>query len=274
MFSTALNHTHISATIAVDNRHTTEQTMHILVPIKVVPDYKIQCQLNEDATDIKRQNLKMILNPFDAIALQAAIDLKKQQPSIKITSLFISNHNINTQVRESLALGADDAVLVITDHAMDNLNIAKIIQQIITTLDSIQLVLMGKQAIDSDANQTAQMLATLLEWPNICFASALTIENNQVKAKCEWDEGLVDAHCQLPAVISCDLRLNKPTPANMMAIMKAKQKPLKTIPVNELNLSLKQHQQLVSLRKPDRRSGTQKVNSVEALVDIIKQQRG
>lgn len=250
--------------------------MHILVPIKAVPDYKLRLQLNAEQTDIDTTGVKMILNPFDAIALQQAVNIKKLKPDTRITSLFITTENNQTLVRESLALGADQAIHITTEQQLSSLNIAKILKNIIEQQSNIDLVLMGKQAIDTDSNQTAQMLAALLNWPNVCFISDLDIDfkNKQFKAMCEWDQGLVKAESSLPAVISCDLRLNTPAPANMMAIMKAKQKPVETISLESMALPLKLQQKLVKLEKPSKRSDAKKLDTIETLIETIETIRG
>jgi len=246
--------------------------MHILVPIKIVPDYKLRLQLNPDQTSIDMNGIKMILNPFDAIALQEAVNIKKQKPSTQITTVFIANNSAQTLIRESLALGADQALHVVSEHNLSSLNIAKILKNIVETKGDIDLVIMGKQAIDTDSNQTPQMLGALLNWPTVCFISSLDIDfkNRQFNADCEWDEGIVKAESSLPAIISCDLRLNTPSPVNMMAIMKAKQKPIETINLESLALNLKANPKTVSLEKPAKRDKSQKINTINELKEIIQ----
>jgi electron transfer flavoprotein beta subunit len=241
--------------------------MHILVPIKTVPNYKLRLALNDTQTAVDMQGVTMILNPFDAIALQEAVHIQKQHPQTVITALFIAPESAKPLIRESLALGADKAIHITTDETHSSLSIAKIIEKIIVQLACIDLVLMGKQAIDTDSSQTPQMLGALLNWPTVCFISKLDIDfkNRQFKASCEWDEGLVQASSSLPAVISCDLRLNTPSPASMMAIIKAKQKPIETMDLKDLSLSLPAKQIITKLEKPEKRKEPQKITSLEEL---------
>jgi electron transfer flavoprotein beta subunit len=249
--------------------------MFIVVPIKIVPDYKARLTLNATQTGIAMQGVTMMINPLDAIALQAAVTIKKKHPQTNITALFIAPETAKPQITESLALGADQAIHITTDETHSSLSIAKIIKKVIEQQAQVDLVLMGKQAIDTDACQTPQMLGALLDWPTVCFISKLDIDckNRQLQADCEWDDGIVKATTSLPAVISCDLRLNTPSPASIMAILKAKQKSIQTIALPTLSLALTNNQPILKLEKPPKRAAPKKIQSIDELVCIIQQSK-
>lgn len=248
--------------------------MLILVSIKSVPDYHLKLALNTEQTDIVHQGVKMIINPFDAIALQEAVNQKKLLGGdAHITVVSIGQDNVQPLLRQALALGADQAIHIQSEENIESLNAAKLLAALIKQRH-FDLVLMGKQAIDTDANQTPQMLGTLLQWPTICYASEIVIDasTKNIDAQCEWDEGLVQAQATLPAVISCDLRLNKPSPASLMAIMQAKNKPLETLCIASLSESdeLKQHQVRLRLSMPQKRIPAKRIVSKEELARIIQ----
>jgi len=243
--------------------------MKILVAVKRVIDPYVKIRVKTDQTGVETQNVKMSMNPFDEIALEAAIRLREQGQAAEIIAVSIGSDACQETLRHGLALGADRAILVSCDTSLCSLNIAKILQQLVKQEDA-QLVLMGKQSIDGDNNQTPQMLAALLNWPQATFASELLLENNSVQVTREIDGGLETLALTLPAVVSTDLRLNEPRYASLPNIMKAKRKPLDIIPLDSLGLSLKDHIERISVTAPPVRSAGIKVDSVDALLDKLR----
>lgn len=243
--------------------------MKILVTVKRVIDPYVRIRVNTDQAEIETRNVKMTMNPFDEIALEAAIRLREKQIAQEIIVLTIGTELCQETLRHGLALGADRAILVRSDKAYCSLNRAKIIQKIIQ-LELPDLVLMGKQAIDDDNNQTPQMLAGLLNWPQITFASQLDITGRELKVSREIDQGLEVLQTTLPAVVSVDLRLNEPRYASLPNIMKAKQKPLQIIDLESLDLSLHDHLKIIQIKNPPRRPGGIMVDSVAALLDKLQ----
>ena len=243
--------------------------MKILVTAKRVIDPYVRIRVNTDQATIETRNVKMAMNPFDEIALEAAIRLREKQIAQEIVVLTIGSELCQETLRHGLALGADRAILVRSDKAYCSLNRAKIIQKIIQ-LEHPDLVLMGKQAIDDDNNQTPQMLAGLLNWPQITFASQLDITGRELKVSREIDQGLEVLQTTLPAVVSVDLRLNEPRYASLPNIMKAKQKPLQIMELESLDLNLHDHLNIVQIKNPPRRPGGIMVESVAALLDKLQ----
>ncbi|MGD9650667.1 MAG: electron transfer flavoprotein subunit beta/FixA family protein, partial [Dongiaceae bacterium] len=212
--------------------------MKILVPIKRVIDFNVKIRVRADGSGVETQNVKMSINPFDEIAVEEAIRLKEKSLAKEIIAVSIGPAQVQETLRHSLALGADRAIHIVSDQELSPLQIAKILQKIIME-ESPALVIMGKQAIDDDSNQTGQMLAALLDWPQATFASKLTVNGNNAEVTREIDGGLETLALELPAIITTDLRLNTPRFASLPNIMKAKSKPLATKPVAEYGLDLK-----------------------------------
>ena len=242
--------------------------MKILVTIKRVIDPYVKIRVKNDNTGVETQNVKMSINPFDEIAVEEAIRLKERNLASEILVVTIGDDLCQETLRHALALGADRAILVRTQEMFCSLNIAKILQQIVTN-EQPQLVFMGKQAIDGDNNQTPQMLAALLGWPQATFASKLSI-NDHIEVIRETDTGLETLKVMLPAIVSTDLRLNEPRYASLPNIMKAKRKPLNVIELTSLNLTLKPHREILSVTPPPTRQGGIKVDSVAVLIDKLK----
>ncbi|MDP3558773.1 MAG: electron transfer flavoprotein subunit beta/FixA family protein [Legionellaceae bacterium] len=243
--------------------------MKILVPIKRVIDPYVKIRLKPNGSGVEIDHVKMSINPFDAIALEQAVRFQEAGHVSEIVAVGIGGEGYSETLRHALALGATEALFVQTDVAWDCLSIARILQKI-TEQQSCGLVLMGKQSIDGDNNQTPQMLAALLDWPQATNASVCTIENEKVLMVVrEVDGGLETLQLQLPAVVSVDLRLNEPRYASLPQIMKAKQKPFSTIPLESLALSLKTHQQILQISEPPRRTQGQMLDSVEVLAGLI-----
>lgn len=243
--------------------------MKLLVTVKRVIDPNVRVRLNLDRGCVETQHIKMVMNPFDEIALEAAIRLKEKQIASEIVVVTIGQDVCQETLRHGLALGADRALLIQTDDQLCSLNRAKILRAVVLQ-ESPQLVLMGKQAIDDDNNQTPQMLAGLLNWPQLMFASKIDIQNDQISVTREIDQGLELMQAQLPAVVSVDLRLNEPRYATLPNIMKAKQKPLVIQPLAALGLNLQPHIQSQQVKNPSIRPSGVMVDSVSTLLDKLQ----
>jgi electron transfer flavoprotein beta subunit len=243
--------------------------MKILVAVKRVVDPYVKIRVKGDKTGIETQNVKMSLNPFDEIAVEEALRLREQKVATEVVVVTVGTDASQETLRQALALGADRGVLVRTTNNYCSLNIAKILHKIVVD-ESPGLVLMGKQSIDGDNNQTPQMLAALLDWPQATFASKLSVTSDQAQVTREIDGGLETLNIQLPAVVSTDLRLNEPRYASLPNIMKAKQKPLSIVDLESLELSLREHIELIKVTAPAVRSGGVKVDSVQTLVNKLQ----
>lgn len=242
--------------------------MKILVAVKRVIDPYVKIRIKPDGTGVETQNVKMTMNPFDEIALEEALRIREKTPDTEVIAVSIGIDAVQETLRHALALGADRAILVKSDTAYCSLNIAKILAEIIKN-EGPALVLMGKQSIDGDNNQTPQMLAALLDWPQATFASKILIADGKAEVTREVDGGLETWLVNLPAVISVDLRLNEPRYASLPNIMKAKTKPLQILLVGDLNLDLQQHITVESIYAPPGRVGGVKVHSVSELVEKL-----
>ena len=243
--------------------------MKILVAVKRVVDPYVKIRVKSDHSGVDILNVKMSMNPFDEIAVEEALRLREKQVATEVVVVSIGADSSLETLRQGLALGADRAILVRTNSAHCSLNVAKILKKIVLD-EQPQLVLMGKQSIDGDNNQTPQMLAALLNWPQATFASALRVEGDGVHVTREIDGGVETLNVQLPGVVSTDLRLNEPRYASLPNIMKAKQKPLNIIELDAMGLELKDHIQIISVTPPAVRKGGIKVDSVAALIDKLK----
>ncbi|MDP1604166.1 MAG: electron transfer flavoprotein subunit beta/FixA family protein [Legionella sp.] len=243
--------------------------MKILVAVKRVIDPYVKIRVKADETGVETQNIKMSINPFDEIAIEEAIRLREKNLASEVVVVTIGNDNSQEALRQALALGADRAILVKSEKNHCSLNIAKILKAIVAK-EQPELVIMGKQAIDGDNNQTPQMLAALLNWSQATFASKITLNDNVLEVTREIDGGLETLSMHLPAIVSTDLRLNEPRYASLPNIMKAKQKPLEKIELDSLGLELKDHVQIISVKAPPARAGGIKLDSVESLVNKLQ----
>lgn len=246
--------------------------MKILVCIKRVIDAAVSVRLKSDNSGVEETNVKMSMNPFDAIALEEAVRLKeKKENSVfcEVIALSIGSTTCQETLRQALALGADRAVFIKTEVKFEPLNIAKIVQKI-TEREKPDLILMGKQAIDDDCNQTGQMLAGLLDWPQGTFISTLELKENGAVVTREIDGGLETLAIALPAVITVDLRLNQPRYASLPNIMKAKQKNIEEISCEDLKLDLKPHQEIIGYSLPPSREPGVILDSVDSLIEKLK----
>ncbi|MBT00736.1 MAG: electron transfer flavoprotein subunit beta [Oceanospirillaceae bacterium] len=243
--------------------------MKILVAVKRVIDYNVKVRVKADGSDVDLANVKMALNPFCEIAIEQAVRLKEAGQASEIVVISVGDKSCEEQLRAAMALGADRAIRVDTQEAADPLSIAKLLAGIARE-ESPDLVLLGKQAIDSDNNQTGQMLAALLDWGQGTFAYSMELKGDTVDVTREIDGGLQTLNLNLPAVITTDLRLNEPRYAKLPDIMKAKRKPLEVKKPEQLNVTLSQNLKLLKVEAPPVRQAGIKVGNVEALVEKLK----
>ena len=243
--------------------------MKVLVAVKRVIDPYVKIRVKSDNSGVETQNIKMAMNPFDEIAMEEALRLREKNWATEVIAVSIGTDSSQETLRHALALGADKAILVRTDQALESLNVAKVLKKIVED-EKPALVLLGKQTIDGDNNQTPQMLAAILGWPQATFASQIAIQDNSLEVTREIDGGLETIKVTLPAVVSTDLRLNEPRYASLPNIMKAKRKPLDIIELDSLNLALKKHIDVLKVNAPATRSGGVKVESVAALLDKLQ----
>lgn len=243
--------------------------MKIIVAVKRVIDPYVKIRISTSQREVETQHVKHVMNPFDEIALEEAIRLVEKKIATEIVAVSIGPDANQETLRHALALGATRAHLIKTDRAFCSLNIAKILSHVVLE-EQPALVLLGKQAIDDDSNQTAQMLAALLDWPQATFASSIEVSGAHYTVTRETDLGTEMLMLTAPAIISVDLRLNEPRYASLPNIMKAKQKPLTTVTLESLQLNLKEHTQLISIKPPAARKSGIKVNSVEELIEKLR----
>ncbi len=244
--------------------------MKILVTLKRVVDYNVRVRVRNDGSGVETDGVKMSINPFDEIALEEAIRIKERGEAQEIVVVSIGSDACQQQLRTGLAMGADRAILVETDQAIQPLTAAEVLLKVIEE-EKPELVLMGKQAIDDDCSQTPQMLAALWDRPQATFASQIVIEGAKLEVTREVDSGLETLSVDLPAVVSVDLRLNEPRFVKLPDIMKAKKKPLDVRPLAEFGASGEGDFEMVAFEPPAKRSGGKKVDSVAQLVDELKQ---
>lgn len=243
--------------------------MKILVAVKRVIDFNVKIRVKPDHSGVETTHVKMSMNPFDEIAVEEAVRLKEKGVATEIVVVSIGTTGAQETLRSALALGADRAILVQTDAETQPLAVAKILKKI-AEQESPQLIILGKQAIDDDSNQTGQMLAALLNWPQGTFASKLEINNDQMKVTRELDGGLEMLELKLPAVITTDLRLNQPRYASLPNIMKAKQKPLAVIPIEQLQVDIASRLTTLKVEPPAARKAGMKVANVAELIHKLK----
>ena len=242
--------------------------MKILVPVKRVVDYNVKIKVKNDNSGVDLENTKMSMNPFDEIAVEEAVRLKEKKICDEITAISIGSTKSEETLRTALAVGADKGILVETEEEVQPLEVAKILQEIIKK-NNPDLVLMGKQAIDDDSNQTGQMLAALLDWPQGTFTSKLEINGKKINVTREIDGGLETLGMELPAIVTTDLRLNEPRYASLPNIMKAKQKPIEKITPGDLNIEIKQRLKTLKVTEPPKKEAGIKVDSVQELISKL-----
>lgn len=243
--------------------------MKILVAVKRVIDFATRIQIKSDQTGIETANVKMSMNPFDAIAVEEAVRLKEKGIAKEIIAISIGEDSCQETLRTALAMGADRAILVRTSQEVQPLLAAKIFKTI-AQQENPQLIILGKQAIDTDNNQTGQMLAGLLNWPQGTFASKLIIENERAIVTREIDGGLETISLTLPAVVTTDLRLNEPRYLSLPNIVQAKRKTITSIPLEDLKITFSPNYKIIKLDAPQRKRSSVRVNSASELLNKLK----
>ncbi len=243
--------------------------MKILVPIKRVVDYNVKVRPLSDNSNVDLNNVKMAVNPFCEIALEEAVRIKESGKATEVIAISVGKTDSQEQLRTALALGADRATLIETESLLEPLAIAKVLQKIIDD-EKPDLVILGKQAIDGDNNQTGQMLGALLDYPQATNASEIDLNDSKVKVTREIDGGLQTLELTLPAIVTTDLRLNEPRYASLPNIMKAKKKELNIISVSEMGIDVNSRTELLSVELPPTREAGVVVETIDDLVDKLK----
>jgi electron transfer flavoprotein beta subunit len=247
--------------------------MKILVPVKRVVDKDIKIRVKADGSGVELANVKMSMNPFDEIAVEEAIRLKEAGKATEIVAVSIGPQQAGETIRTALAMGADRGILVKAEPPIEPLAVAKILKAIVAA-EQPSLVIMGKQAIDDDCNQTGQMLAALLDWPQGTFASKVVIEGGDILVTREVDGGLQTVKLKAPAIVTTDLRLNEPRYASLPNIMKAKKKPIDEKTPDTYGVEVKPRLEVLKTTEPPSRKAGVKVGSVAELVGKLKNEAG
>ena len=243
--------------------------MKILVTVKRVIDYNVQIRVKEDGSGVNTDNVKMSTNPPDDNAIEEAVKLKESGKAKEIVAITIGEEKAQETIRKALAVGADRGIHVKTDSYIEPLGIAKILKKVVEK-EKPDMVFLGKQAIDDDCNQTGQMLAAILNWPQGTFASKINLKDKTMEIVREIDEGLETLEINLPAVVTCDLRLNEPRFASLPNIMKAKKKAIDQMVSKALGVDITNRIQQLKVEEPPKRKGGIKVSSVAELVSKLK----
>ena len=243
--------------------------MKILVAVKRVIDYNVQIRVKEDGTGIVTDNVKMSSNPPDDNAIEEAVKIKETGKASEVIAVTVGEEKSQETIRKALAVGVDRGIHVKADGIIEPIAVAKILQKIVDK-EKPDLVFMGKQAIDDDCNQTGQMLSALLNWPQATFVSKIEIKDNKLEVVREVDEGLETIEVNIPAVVTCDLRLNEPRYASLPNIMKAKKKPIEQINTSDLGVDITPRVQQIKVEEPPKRKSGIKVASVAELVQKLK----
>jgi electron transfer flavoprotein beta subunit len=243
--------------------------MKILVAVKRVIDYNVQVRVKEDGTGVVTDNVKMSTNPPDDNAIEEAVKIKESGKAKEVVAITVGEEKAQETIRKALAVGVDRGIHVKADGIIEPLAVAKILQKIVDK-EKPDLVFMGKQAIDDDCNQTGQMLAALLTWPQATFVSKIEIKDNFLEVVREVDEGLETIEVNIPAVVTCDLRLNEPRYASLPNIMKAKKKPIEQLNASDLGVDIKPRIQQIKVEEPPKRKSGIKVANVAELVQKLK----
>ncbi|NCO99051.1 MAG: electron transfer flavoprotein subunit beta/FixA family protein [Sphingomonadales bacterium] len=243
--------------------------MKILVPVKRVIDYNVKPRVKSDGSGVDLANVKMSMNPFDEISVEEAIRLKEAGKAEEIIAVSVGPQKAQETLRTALAMGADRAILVVTDEEVEPLAVAKILAKIVEE-EQPKLVITGKQAIDDDSNQTGQMLAALLGWGQGTFANTVELDSDSITVKREIDGGLQTVKLNLPAVVTTDLRLNEPRYASLPNIMKAKKKPMDEKTPADYGVDISKRLTTTNVSEPPVRQAGEKVEDVDALVAKLK----
>ena len=243
--------------------------MKVLVPVKRVIDYNVKVRVKPDQTGVDLANVKMSMNPFDEISVEEAVRMKEAGTATEVVIVSIGPKQAQETIRTALAMGGDRGILINTDETVEPLAVAKILAKVVAD-ESPDLVLLGKQAIDDDSNQTGQMLAALLDWPQGTFAYKIEKDGDALTVTREVDGGLQTVKLATPAIVTVDLRLNEPRYASLPNIMKAKKKPLDVLTPDELGVDMTPTVEVLKVEAPAERAAGIKVESVEQLVDKLK----
>ncbi len=243
--------------------------MKILVPLKRVPDYQVKVKVKADGSGIETDGIKWICNPFDEIAVEEALRIKEAGKATEVVVISVGPDDVVNQLRYGMAMGADSGILIKHSAEVDSDLASRAIAEVFAK-GGYNLIMMGKQAIDSDAGQTAQLIAARLNLPQASFASKVSLEGDQVTVVREVDGGLETMKVPLPAVISTDLRLNEPRYASLPGIMKAKKKPLEEIALDSLGVGTDIVVSVQKMKLPEKRKAGRKVDSVEALIQALQ----
>lgn len=247
--------------------------MKLLVPIKRVVDYNVKIRVKPDGSGVDIANVKMSMNPFDEIAVEEALRIKEAGHATEVIAVSAGPLKAQETLRTALAMGADRAILYRTDLALEPLAVAKLLKHAVEK-EQPGLVILGKQAIDDDSNQTGQMLAALLGWPQATFASKVTIKDGSLEVVREVDGGLQTISLKLPAIVTADLRLNQPRYASLPNIMKAKKKPLDEIDAATLGIAIEPKLKVIKTAEPPTRKAGIKVGSAQELVEKLRTEAG
>jgi Electron transfer flavoprotein, beta subunit len=247
--------------------------MKILVPVKRVVDYNVKIRVRPDGSGVELANVKMSMNPFDEIAVEEALRLKEAGKAEEVVAVSVGPAKAEETLRTALAMGADRAILIETDAVVEPLAVAKLLKAVVGE-EKPDLVILGKQAIDDDSNQTGQMLAALLGWGQATFASKLELGDGKADVTREVDGGLQTISVKLPAIVTTDLRLNEPRYASLPNIMKAKKKPLDKKTPADLGVDIAPRLEVLKTEEPGGRKAGVKVGSVAELVDKLKNEAG
>ena len=243
--------------------------MKILVAVKRVIDYNVQIRVKEDGSGVVTDNVKMSTNPPDDNAIEEAVKIKEAGKAKEVVAVTIGEDKAQETVRKALAVGADKGIHVKVEGIIEPLAVSKILQKVVEK-EKPDLVFMGKQAIDDDCNQTGQMLAALLNWPQATFASKIEVKDKTLEVTREVDEGLETIETNIPSIVTCDLRLNEPRYASLPNIMKAKKKPLEQINASDLGIDINPRIEQIKVEEPPKRKAGVKVANVEELVQKLK----
>jgi len=243
--------------------------MKILVPVKRVVDFNVKVRVKSDQSGVELANVKMSMNPFDEIAIEEALKIKEAGKATEVIAVSAGVAACQETLRTAMAMGADRGILIETDVELQPLAVAKLLKAVVDK-EGPQLVILGKQAIDDDANQTGQMLAALLDWPQATFASKVEIDGAKAKVTREIDGGLETIEVSLPAIVTADLRLNTPRYATLPNIMKAKKKPLDTVKPDALGVDVAPRLKTLKVAEPGKRKAGVMVKDVSELVDKLK----
>ncbi|MDC0468882.1 electron transfer flavoprotein subunit beta/FixA family protein [Candidatus Pelagibacter sp.] len=243
--------------------------MKILVAVKRVIDYNVQIRVKEDGTGVVTDNVKMSTNPPDDNAVEEAVKIKEAGKATEVVAVTIGEEKAQETVRKALAVGADRGIHVKADGFLEPLAVSKLLQKVVEK-EKPDLVFMGKQAIDDDCNQTGQMLSALLNWPQATFASKIDVKDEKLEIVREIDEGLETIEVNIPAIVTCDLRLNEPRYASLPNIMKAKKKPVDQLNASDLGVDISPRVEHIKVEEPPKRKAGIKVANVAELVQKLK----